>query len=81
MIRSIRMDEEPIEDAEGERLFSGQFGQSPVPVGVLVRPDGREAFVANTQADVITVIDLRELRIARRLITRTEPDGMAWVGS
>ncbi|MEO0478547.1 MAG: cytochrome D1 domain-containing protein [Planctomycetota bacterium] len=78
-MRSIEMDEEPIDDAEGERLFSGQFGESPVPVGVLVSLDGREAFVANTQADVITVLDLQELRIARRLVTRTEPDGMAWI--
>lgn len=77
--RSIEMNETPIEDAKGERLFAGQFDGSPVPVGILIRPDGKEAFIANTQADIITVIDLEKERIARRLKTRAEPDGMTWV--
>lgn len=77
--KTISMDEKPLEDAEGERLFSGTFENSPVPVGILVQPDGAFAYVANTQADVVTVIDLKELAIARRLKVGPEPDGMTWV--
>ncbi|MBK8975943.1 MAG: beta-propeller fold lactonase family protein [Planctomycetes bacterium] len=78
-VKAIAMNEAPVGDAEGERLFAGTFGDSPVPVGILVRPDGSEAFVANTQADIVTVIDLAALRIVRRLRAGPEPDGMAWV--
>lgn len=66
-------------DAEG-RVFGGQFGSSPVPVGILISPDGRRAFVANTQTDMVTVLDLERWKVERRIRTRREPDGMAWVG-
>jgi YVTN family beta-propeller protein len=75
LVRRVAMDAEALAD-EG-RLFD-DFGASPVPVGILIRPDGSEAFVANTNADVVTVIDLASWRIARRLRAGKEPDGMAW---
>jgi YVTN family beta-propeller protein len=78
-IAAIAMDAKPIEDGAGERLFAGTFDGSPVPVGILVQPDGRFAYVANTQADVVTVLDLGRLAIARRLVAGPEPDGMTWV--
>ena len=78
-VRQIAMDSEPTDDAKGERIFAGAFEGSPVPVGVLVEPGGRNAFVANTQADVVTVIDLATWTIARRLKAGPEPDGMCWV--
>ncbi len=77
----IAMDEAPLQNAaEGGRLFAGTFEDSPVPVGLFVDPSGREAYVANTMADIVTVLDLQELRVARRLKAGPEPDGMAWVG-
>lgn len=60
------------------RVFGGQFGDSPVPVGILVRPDGAVAWVANTQADIVTVIDLATWTVKGRLRAGREPDGMAW---
>lgn len=42
----------------GQRVFT-QFGQGPVPVGILVAPELSHAFVANTNADIITMIDLK----------------------
>lgn len=75
----IAMDSAPTDEAKGERIFAGAFEGSPVPVGVLVEPGGRNAFVANTQADVVTVIDLATWTIARRLKAGPEPDGMCWV--
>ncbi len=60
------------------RIFGGQFGESPVPVGILVHPDGKRAFVANTNADLITVLDLERNAVAGRLYAGKEPDGMAY---
>jgi YVTN family beta-propeller protein len=72
----IAMAETPVA-AEG-RVFGDQFGESPVPVGILVHPDGRRAFVANTNADVVTVLDLEKPAVAGRLRAGKEPDGMAY---
>lgn len=78
-IRRIKMEFSPVNDAD-KRLFGNQFGTSPVPVGILIEPSGRYAYVANTQADVITVIDLKEWKIADRLTAGKEPDGMGYSG-
>ena len=62
-------------DSEG-RIFGGQFGKSPVPVGILVTPDGREAFVACTQSDQVFVIDLASRKVVREIRAGREPDGL-----
>ena len=78
--RRINMDEEPVgDDEKATRLFSDTFGQSPVPIGILIRPDGKFAYVANTNADVISVIDLNTWTIVDRLHAGKEPDGLAWI--
>jgi len=61
-----------------ERLFGDRFGKSPVPIGILIEPSGDRAYIANTNADVVTVIDLRALEIEARLTAGAEPDGLAW---
>lgn len=75
----------PIERTE-ERLFAVEFSGSPVPVGILIAPDGRRAFVANTNADVISVLDLSSLtlespslRLSGRMRAGREPDGLGWL--
>lgn len=73
----IRMDEKALEDS-GERLFGDSFGNSPVPIGILVEPEGKLAFIANTNADIVTVIDTTSWKIVRRLATGKQPDGMSW---
>ncbi len=60
-----------------ERLFGDQFDDSPVPVGILVHPHGDRAFVANTNADVVSVIDLESFEVVDRLVGGKEPDGLA----
>ena len=75
-VRRIAMKEKAVEDTD-ERLFSG-FGRGPVPVGILIEPKGRLAFVANTNADVVTVIDLETWKILRRLTAGKEPDGLGY---
>jgi len=64
-------------DAEG-RLFADRFGESPVPIGVLIPPDGRHAYIANAQADLIAVIDLSTWEVTGIVEAGREPDGMAW---
>jgi len=60
-----------------DRLFSTQFGKSPVPVGLLIAPDGKRAWVASTNADVISTIDLSAFTVVGRLTAGKEPDGLA----
>jgi YVTN family beta-propeller protein len=59
------------------RLFGDQFGESPVPVGLVVTADGASAFVAATQSDVVAVIDPVTLEVRRLIRAGREPDGMA----
>lgn len=68
---------------EGEKLdntqrMASQFGSGPVPVGILM-PDALQlAFVANTNFDTVTVIDLDGLKIVNRLKAGREPDGLGY---
>lgn len=78
-VRRIPMEFSRVNEAD-RRLFGDRFGTSPVPVGILVEPQGKLAFVANTQADVVTVIDLSAWKVLDRLTTGKEPDGMGYSG-
>lgn len=79
-ITTIAMDARALSEEERQkRLFGDQFDESPVPVGILIEPSGERAYVANTNADVVTVLDLKTWRVAGRLIAGKEPDGMTWV--
>jgi YVTN family beta-propeller protein len=49
-----------------------------VPVGIVVEPGGRRAFVAHTNADAVVVFDLTTLAVATTLKAGREPDGMAF---
>jgi YVTN family beta-propeller protein len=78
-IRRIPMQLKAAEGStSGQRVFGAQFGQSPVPVGILVAPKLSHAFVANTNADIITMIDLRTWQIVERLTAGKEPDGLGY---
>ena len=75
-VKRIALDKEAVPGSEA-RVFSTQFGKSPVPVGLLIAPDGKRAWVASTNADVVSVIDLDRLEVVRRLTAGKEPDGLA----
>src|SRR5690606_18781269 len=78
-VARISMQATAIDQQERDRrLFGDQFGDSPVPVGILIQPDGLRAYVANTNADVVTLLDLADWSIETRLVAGQEPDGMAW---
>ncbi len=76
-IRRGKLDFATVADA-AQRLFGDRFGASPVPVGLVVSPDGATAWVAATQADVVAAIDVATLEVRALLQAGREPDGMAW---
>ena len=49
-----------------------------VPVGILVVRTLSRAFIANTNADTVTVIDLKSWQIVDRLTAGKEPDGLGY---
>jgi len=59
------------------RVFQKTFGSSPAPVGILISPDGRHAWVAASHADVVSVINLDELKVDDAWPAGKEPDGLA----
>lgn len=61
-----------------QRLFGDRFGESPVPVGLVISPDGQRAWIAATQADAVVVIEPTTLEIVTVLTAGREPDGMAY---
>jgi YVTN family beta-propeller protein len=60
--------------AERARLKLGR-----TPTGILIPPDGHQAFVAVSGENHVAVIDLATVRITRTILTGNGPDGMAWV--
>lgn len=75
-VRTIKFDINSL-GAEG-RLFGDRFGDSSVPIGVVVDGAGERAFVAHANADVITEVDLASGEIIRLLHAGREPDGMGY---
>ncbi len=75
-IKRISINREAVPGSEA-RLFSDRFGKSPTPVGLLIAPDGKRAWVASTNADVVSVLDLVSLTVVGRLTAGKEPDGLA----
>jgi DNA-binding beta-propeller fold protein YncE len=61
-----------------QRLFGDRFGDSSVPIGVVVDDAGERAWVAHANADVITEVDLGTGDIVRMLRAGKEPDGMGY---
>ncbi|RMD90034.1 MAG: YncE family protein [Calditrichaeota bacterium] len=76
-IKRIRMQIRVKEEKEN-RLFRDVFGKSPVPIGILVHPSGNYAFVANSNADVVVIIDLKSWQIIDQIPTGKEPDGLGY---
>lgn len=69
------VEETGVADA-GARTFEGRDG--PVPVGILIDPTGAFAFVAETNADRVGVIDLETYEVLGHIPTGREPDGLGW---
>ena len=76
-LRRAQLDLSNAPDA-ARRLFGDRFGNSPVPVGLVIAPDGETAWVAATQADAVVVLDPKTLTVRDVLAAGREPDGMAF---
>ncbi len=58
------------------RLFGSAFGDSPVPVGVSI-DENNLICVANSNADLVSVIDIFKGQVLKTIKTGKEPDGIA----
>lgn len=74
VVRTIRFDDRA-SDTE-DRLFGDRFGDSSVPIGIEIAPDGATAWVAHANADLISVVDLQRWAVVGTLRAGKEPDGM-----
>lgn len=61
--------------AEGRLM---DFEGSSVPIGIEIAPDGRRAWVAHANADVVQVLDLDSWRPVGVIRAGKEPDGMGY---
>ncbi|HEY4490861.1 MAG TPA: cytochrome D1 domain-containing protein [Acidobacteriota bacterium] len=77
--KEVRRVKIPLEAGGTEgRLFGAQFGASSVPIGIVIHPDGTRAYIANSNADAVAVLDLQEWKVIGTLKAGKEPDGMAY---
>jgi YVTN family beta-propeller protein len=61
------------------KVFGDQFGQSPVPIGIVIAPAASgKAYVASAQADEVVAVDLAGRKVGTRLRAGREPDGLGW---
>ena len=60
------------------KLFGDQFGDSSIPIGVVVDPSGKRAWVALAGSDLIVELDADTWSITRTLKAGREPDGMSY---
>lgn len=74
-LRRVAMKLDPA--SKDGRIFQ-EFGASPVPIGIVMRPDGKQAYIANANADAIAVLDLESWQVVGTLKAGKEPDGMAY---
>lgn len=72
--RRIPLEAPPAADRGGRLL--ADFGNSSVPIGIEIAPDGKRAYVAHANADQISIVDLVEWKKVGALTAGKEPDGM-----
>ncbi len=72
--RRIPLEAPPAADRGGRLL--ADFGDSSVPIGIEIAPDGKRAYVAHANADQISIVDLAEWKKVGSLTAGKEPDGM-----
>lgn len=63
--------------AQEGRLMEG-FGDSSVPIGIEIAPDGKRAYVAHANGDVISIVELGTWKVLGTLTAGKEPDGMGY---
>jgi YVTN family beta-propeller protein len=72
-----------LDRAEGKVLKRLSMAESataenPVPIGILVHPAGRLAYVALAQAGRIAILDVEKAAVVGRIEVGGHPDGLGW---
>ncbi len=75
LIKRVKTAEKSDVETSG-RLFGTTFGDSPVPIGIAFA-DKNLVYVANSNADIISAIDIEKGEIIKTVKTGKEPDGIA----
>jgi len=78
LLATIKMDVPLPDEVDDERYFSRQFEGSSIPIGIVV-PNNQKAYVANTNADLVSEIDLDTYTITRHFPTGKQPDGINYL--
>lgn len=65
---------------EGAEYRPSMLGETALPIGALVAPDGRRAFVAISGGDEVAVIDTATWQVTGYWATGREPDALGIVG-
>lgn len=65
-------------DIDKETGISLPASANPTPIGILVHPNNKFAFIANSGANMVSVIDLTKWKVVARIKTGNTPDGMAF---
>lgn len=59
-------------------MLAGQFGDSSLPVGIEVAPDGKRVWIAHAGANKVQELEVGSWRTIRLLEAGREPDGMGY---
>jgi len=70
---------EVIEIPGKKNLVDRLLYHTPRPVGILMHPNGKYIFVANSNADKVEVIDIQTFEIVCNIGTGRVPDGLAFI--
>lgn len=57
----------------------GDMGESAVPLGIVMEPNGKRAWIATAALGEIVELDLTSLTITRTIAAGNNPDGMAYL--
>lgn len=78
LLATVKMDVPLPNEVDDERYFSREFEGSSIPIGIVV-PNNQKAYVANTNADLVSEIDLETYTITRHFPTGKQPDGINYL--
>ena len=67
------------DEAKAKPTMLTQFGRSATPLGILIAPDGRRAWVALAAMDEIAEVDIATRKVVRLLKAGRGPDGMGYI--
>ena len=65
----------------GERpggSFAPLDGRRPMPIGLLIHPDGDVFYVATPNVNRVMIVEIGSWRVTGRITTGDTPDGLAW---